>query len=442
MTHPFIYRNCLTSFCVFALLGIVPAYADGPATGMESARLDVPLLGPAAILPSRTLVPLTEDSDLSLMTLIFGAQTGLEYNSNIYRASTSEQSDLIATLSPRIALKSNLAKHRLDMSVTPEIGRYLSESKNNYVDWDARMRGRYDVSLTNALSLDARYRKGHVAIGSFEDEPTATLQEPVTYDQFDLGAQWEGQQNLLHYAAGTSWHSYDYENVLREDTTTSIQDDRDRDVIELTGKLGYEFISSFVTYVRGSFNSRSYDTRVDSSAVYTRDSDGYGVALGLSRDIPESPFRFDAYVGYLAQNYDATQLDDVSAPDAHFDGSWQITPADLFTLSLDREVKDTNTDGVSSTLQSNLAAELVHDFTEQFALGAHTAYTNSNYQTNLSVATLDREDHIYEAGLGARYSLWQNVDLRMDYTYRDRESNQALTDYAAHIAGISLSIDY
>ena len=84
----------------------------------------------------------------------------------------------------------------------------------------------------------------------------------------------------------------------------------------------------------------------------------------------------------------------------------------------------------------------MHDFTEQFALGAHTAYTNSNYQTNLSVATLDREDHIYEAGLGARYSLWQNVDLRMDYTYRDRESNQSLTDYAAHIAGISLSIDY
>ena len=434
-------RILLASTCaVLALAATAPAFAaDNPARSKSGT--DIPVLGPRVETPPRALITPSE-ADYSLMTLTLGAQTGLDYNSNIYRASRGEESDIIATFSPKLNLRSHFEKHRLDFSLTPEAGHYFADGKNDYLDWDTRARGRYDVSLTDAIFLDARYRYGHVAIGSFEDDPTANLKDPVTYDRYELGAQWVGQKALFHYEAGAIWDAQDFDNVRRIDNTLNVQDDRDRDSYSVAGKLGYEFSTPYMVYVRGALNDRRYDNRIDSSLLYPRDSDGYEVALGFATVPEDSPWNFDAYLGYLSQDYDASQLKDVDGLDAKATMSWQSSSADLFEFTLDREIKDTNTAGVSSSLQTRLAGEYTHDYSNILAFGALLSYTDSNYQTNRTIALLDREDDTYEAGLNATYSPRQDIDIRAGYNFSSRDSNQALADYDAHIIGLSFAIKY
>ena len=402
---------------------------------------DIPILGPQVEAVPRSIITPSEHN-YSLMTLILGAQAGLDYNSNIYRAASGEESDFIATFSPKLNLKSNFEKHRLDFSITPEAGNYFADSKNNYLDWDARARGRFDASPTDALFLDARYRYGHVAIGSFEDDPTANLKDPVTFDRYELDAQWVGHKDFFHYEAGAAWDAQDYDNVRRVDNTLNVQDDRDRDIYTLTGKLGYEFSSPYIVYLRGALNDRRYDNRIDSSILYPRDSDGYEAAIGFSRIPGDSFLNFDAYIGYLGQEYDAAQLKDVHGIDAKATLNLLLSPADILEFSLDREVKDTNTAGVSSSLQTRISGEFTHNYSDTLSVAALLSYTASDYQTNRAIATLDREDDTYQAGINMLYSPRTDIDVKAGYTFNTRDSNQTFTDYDAHILGLSLGIKY
>lgn len=428
------------AFCALLPLSSLPALANAEAQASGSS--DVPVLAPAPSLPKKPLISPANGTKYSLMSLILGGQASTVYNSNIYRSSTQEESDVIATVSPKLAVESNFSRHAASLSITPEAGRYLSESKNNYVDWDVEAEGLYEASLTDALSLNAAYRRGHVAIGAFDDDTSAELSEPVIYDLFETGALWEGSKNLLHYALQGDWQSYDYDDTARENGAISVQDDRDHDRYETVGKIGYEFIPSYVFYVRGAWNDRRYDHRIDSSLLYPRDSDGYEAAIGISRDTPQAPYGFDIYAGYLNQNYDASQLEDVDGLDVSLKAHWNITDADLLKLRLDREVKDSQTDGVSSSLRTRFDADFTHSYTEKFSTGIGLGYTNDDYQSNVALAGIDRQDHIYDASLNARYVIYRDISLKLEYAYRNRESNKELTDYDAHILGLSLSAKY
>lgn len=429
-----------SSFAALTLVSM-PSHAQTSTAVSAQSGAGIPVLGPRIETPPRALIAPSQ-TNYGLMTLSLGAQTGLDYNSNIYRSSGGEQSDFIATFSPKVNLKSNFEKHKLDFSIAPEAGHYFADGKNDYLDWDVRARGRYDASLTDAFFLDTRYRYGHVAIGSFEDDPTSNLKEPVTYDRYEVGAQWVGKKSLFHYETGAIWDMQDFNNVRRLDNTLNIQDDRDRNSYALATKLGYEFLQPYIVYLRGAVNVRDYDKRIDSSLLYPRDSDGYEVALGVSK-IPASDFlNFDFYVGYLSQDYDAKQLKDVSGLDAKANVALQLTPADILEFSLDREIKDTNTAGVSSSLITMFGAKYTHEYNDMLSLNTLFSYTLSNYETNRAIAAFDREDHTYSAGLNLLYNPRKDIDIKAGYTFNTRESNQRMTDYDAHIIGLTFAIKY
>ncbi len=426
------------AFCVLLSLGTLPAVASEESNAKAAG--DVPVLGPAAPAVKKPLISPSDGDKYSLVSLVLGVRAGTTYNSNIYRSSSDEESDVIATVAPKVALESHLERNTASLSVSPEIGRYFSEDKNDYEDWDVEAEDTFEASPTNLLHVNGAYRRGHVAIGSFDDDADTALSEPVTYDLMEAGARWEGQQNLLHYGLEGEWESYDYDDTTRENGSISVQDDRDQDRYKTVAKIGYEFIPSYVFYARGSWNDRRYDNRIDSSLTYPRDSDGYGAALGLSHEAV--PYGFDVYAGYLNQDYDANQLEDVDGLDFGLNAHWNMTDADQLKVRADREVKDSLSDGVSGSLRTRVGVELAHSYNEKFSTGLALGYTDDDYHSNVALAGIDREDHIYDAGVSARYIVYRDIDVKLEYGYRNRESNRDLTDYDAHTVGLSLSAKY
>ena len=428
MEKHFIYAASALALLAF----INPALAQNPQNADTNTPRVIPTLGTPVAIPVN--LP-AENAKFALLTLALGLDAGVLYESNIYRAPRNEQSDMIAVVAPTVALKSNLVDQKITFSFTPEIGRYKSETKNNYEDWTTRLRLNRDMGLSDNLNLDAEYGHSHVAIGGFEDDPTLTLREPTEYDFMSASGLWKGFKDLFHYRFGANFDSYDYDNVLREDGSLSVQDDRDRDIYELTARFGYEFVPAYVFYMEGSWNTRNYDKRIDSSLLYTRDSDGQRASIGVYRDITGLPLTFDASIGYLGQSYDATELPDVDALDYRLTGKWRVSPMDTLTLHIRRDVKDSSVNGVSGALQTQSTLDLTRVYNDSLSYGAKVGYMNADYESNVALAGVDREDNIYDAGLHAQYAIGQHSALKLEYDYRDRESNRALTDYTDHTIG-------
>ena len=433
-----IFRLRTLAVATLALCGgsVLAFAAEEPFT----TPMDVPVLGPKGA--ERSLVPPAEESIYSLFSLKYGAVAGGEYNSNIFKAASGEESDYIFTFAPEVSLTTNLTRHEFGVYAEGEIGRFAADEKNNYLDRVIGADARFDVTPTDVLYFDARHTAAHVGIGSFVDDVFSNTTEPVEYDLYTGEADWKGHKDLYHYSLTGIWNSYSYENVGRVDGTRSIQEDRDRDTHDIIAKTGYEFIPSYLFYVRGALDNRDYDKRIDSSADFSRDSDGYRLAVGVSNENKADAINFDAYVGYMNQDYDAQVLDDVSGIDAYAAGSWKITPANTLSAKLDREIRDSQSDGVSGILNTRFGMDFQHQYSEALALKVGASYTDSNFETNTALTDLDRQDDIYDAYTRGSYTLNPNTSVNVEYSYRDRESNRPFASYEAHSVGLSLALKY
>lgn len=437
MKHTFKLSNFFGTLLLMCGTSSIALAAEEKA----SASSDVPVLGTPSE-EKKAPFNLSDNWLYSLMTLDIEGDFGAKYLDNIYKASSGEESDVVVSFAPEISLESNLTEHEFGFRFAPEFGYYLADERNNYADWVVEADGRYDFSVTDALRVGALYKHGHVGIGSFEDDAGSINSEPVEYDLYRLEAAYTGRHDLTHYELAGRWDSYDYDSVFRRDTTFSNQDDRDHDEREVIGKLGYEFVQPYVFYIRGGANERDYDHRVDSSATYRLDSDGYEAAVGVSRDIPEEDFSFDTFIGYMDQDYDAVQLSDIEEVDFYFDGEWKITPNDILGFNLDRWIKDSTTNGVSGIVNTRVGADFTHIYNEKLSVGADASYTNADFETNQALNAIDRDDDIYDLGLNSRYILSHNAKLKLEYDYRKRNSNRAFASYDSHAVGLTLALEY
>ena len=420
-----------------------------PAIAQEKTKSDIlwsdiPKLGKKSY--SKEIADKNKPENLlkySSIIMRINADTGMIYNDNIYRSASGEESDLITFLKPELSIISNFEKHAFNLYAKPDLGIYISDSRNDYLDFNIGGNYRLDISDNDQIDLGTSYAHKHMSIGSFIDDPDNNLKKPVVYDNHQIGMNWNGRANIWHYSFGGIWNAYDYDNTSRQKGTVSIQDDRDYDNYKLQAQIGYEFVPFHEIYVRAVHDIRDYDTRIDSSELYPRDSDGYLVAVGISnKNSSFSSYDYNAYIGYLSQDYDATQLPSVKAVDLYLDSKWQVTEKNLLKAEIMRRVKDSTSDGVSAYLQSKMHLKLTHDYNENISFGGRVSYTNNNFETNKAIENLDRDDDIYELGIWSRHEIYNNTDLKFEYSYLDRDSNSPTASYNTNKFGITLSFKY
>lgn len=260
------------------------------------------------------------------------------------------------------------------------------------------------------------------------------MSEPVSYIALSTELGLKADFENWIYTVSTSWDSYDYDDTRRRNGTISIQDDRDRDDYGVQLKTGYKLSSDLVVYLRVGLNERNYDNRIDSSAAFTRDSDGYDVLSGMT--YKGLNLTGDFVVGYAQQNYDAAELPSVSAPAFLFDGTWEASQRVSLRFQADSSIKDTTNTGVSAYIQNRFRVNYNHDLNEQTEFGINLQYINNNFETNTSLNPISRQDDVYEG------EVYDNVGLRLSYGYRDRQSNVSTAEYESHKIGARLVFDY
>lgn len=339
------------------------------------------------------------------------------FDDNIFYTRNDQVDDFITLYSPSLSLRSDWKEHELNLSVGSTVGRYDDNGNEDYEDYFAGVDGHYDFSKKTRVFGGVQYNDLHEG----RDDPDDVFGlEPTEYDLLDLYAG--GQHDFGQYQArfGITLQDYDFDDVAATAGLIN-NDDRDRKEYELGlrvsrlwGKIGRGFLQTV-------FSKREYDLALDDNG-FNRESDGVGVSVGLQFS-PIKNLNAEIQAGYLWQNYDDANLEDVNVPDFGALVSWRPSRLTKFDLSVDRRVRETTLANASSYVSTYGHASVEHYMSSDLIFNTGFSFTENDYEG------VGRTDEVISFDVGNRYYFNPQIFAGLSYQFIHRDSDQAGEDF-------------
>lgn len=346
-----------------------------------------------------------------------GLTVGESFDDNIYATPNNRVSDFITTILPFIGLRSNWAHNMLNFQASGDFGRYAAHSNENYNDYSVGGDGRYDVTKRVNIFGGASFAHLHESPES-PDNVNGTL--PTTYNDLQSHLGIEVKQDRFFARFGGTFEQLNYNNVPSAAGYIN-NNDRDRNVYELGGRVGMELGGGFQVFVQGTHNWRDYRLPVDDYG-YARNSSGNEIDVGFAQEGP-GPLTGEAYVGYLDQNYVDAALGNVSVPDFGGELTYHISQVTKVTAFLSRAVLESDLQGVGSYLDTTGGFRFDHDLRRDLKWQVRASYSFDDF-TGTS-----RRDRVASFGTGLRYFFMPQLFVGADYQYQRRSSNDVTVNY-------------
>lgn len=360
-----------------------------------------------------------------------------EYSDNIYATQNGEQGDFITTVSPQLSVQSDWGNHMLRFDGGADVAFYNDNDSENFEDYRFGASGRVDVTRQTKIRPRVSYRRAHTDRSSPND---AGGVEPTIFDVKSAGLEGSHKFNRVSVSLGGAFDQYDYDDVATSGGGTINNDDRDRDQIEGSVRLGYEFSPNYDGFVRGTYNVRNYDSAVDDNGI-NRDSDGIEIVAGIGIDFGGITFG-DFFAGFRSQDYDDPLLKTASGPVVGADITWNVTQLTTVTGTISREIREATTqDPVSGNFASGrffstVGVAVDHELRRNVLLGANASASQDDFEG------IDRTDNIFRAGLNAKYLINRYANVGGEYRLRVRESDAAGADFTENQFLLSLRVQY
>jgi hypothetical protein len=434
MKQDSLYRILLTATATGLLLS-APVYAEDMSYGGD------PNDDEATPLLPKDETFLEKDVEAA-STLAIGGTAGIGYIDNIYRSPNNEESDVVAVFRPGVRYKQDLKPYRFRLDGNLELGEFLDEGRNSYIDGDVKGEMAYDIGLDSKVYLDGRHRYDHVAIGGFVDDPSDQADEPTPYRYTEVGAGYVKDSATWVGLLDGRFTNFNYDNVNRTDQSRIINDDRDRNEGLLTGRLGYKFIPQTAFYVQQAGNFRSYTTKIDDTAINERDSTGTETLVGVAYAKPSDHFWADAGVGYMWQNYEDQTREDVDDFALRAAAQWREANLWRVRADLTRDVQEATNFGTSSYIQTRAGVRGDYLLDETWILGGAARYTINDFQINPAFALPKREDEVFDMTASIDYLITPIYTVGAEYLFVNRDSDAAEAEYTANTIMARVGVRY
>lgn len=378
----------------------------------------------------------------ALARMTYGGSAKLMYMDNIYRSNTNEESDLVTIVAPGIALRTDMERHEASARLRVEGGAYMDNGENSYVDVQGDAQGSYAITDTLSLIGDMDVRRDHVPIGAFVDNPDRIADEPTVYVKTEGNVGLKADNGVYHGMVVTGLNYLDYDNAEARGGGVIINDDRDRIEWNSRARAGAYVAPQWLAYVQGTLNRRHYRTQIDSTALFEKDSDGYGLAAGMAHGEETAPTRYDIQAGYIQQDYDNPALRDIGTLGMEATGRWQVS--EVLALRLDgvRSIEENTLFGASGHVMTRARAGLEYDFAPQWELDTDLRYTHNDFEFNPANGVGGRTDDIWDTSVLVEYNIAGNYYAGVEYIHVNRDSTDDSAEYTTNAALVHLSLKY
>lgn len=342
--------------------------------------------------------------------------SSVEFNDNVFAASTDGVADTIARITPGVDVASNWSRHALEMYAHGTFNRYLTYSSQDTDDYSVGGQGRLDV--LRSFQINAGGDWSHLT----EPRTAAAAQNqpfPVEYNTGSAFLSASKEFNRLRLLGRFDFQNYDYLNRAGNFD----QDDRDRSNYLGKLRLDYALSPDTAAFVQVSGNIADY--RLKSSPVVNgvpvipgfvlRDSHGYEVLGGVNFDLTHL-MRGEIGAGYIKQDYKTSSFQNIGG--FGFRGQVEWFPTQLLTVKLTgtRSIQDAGIQGASGYLSTNVGGEVDYELLRNVILTGQAGYGDDSYRG------IDRDDHRYNAGVSATYLMNRNIGLTLGYTFYRQDS--------------------
>lgn len=334
------------------------------------------------------------------------------YDNNIFAREDQETDDLIYVLAPRLELESNWGKHALRFGADSTILRYEDNDSEDREDYTIWAEGRVDVSASGFLGTELRHAKRHENRESPDD---AGGFKPTEFYVSSLAASYEIRPDprRLYGRIEGEYRRFNFEDSLGPGGPID-NDDRDRDEVRGTIRLGYAVRPAYSIFVQGDSRSIKYDDRFDDDG-FQRDSDGYRISVGTALDFSGKIFG-DLLVGYRSDTFDDARYSDVDGFSFGADLTWNISGLTTLRFLGRQSVETTTVQGASAIDATSFALGVDHELLRNLILGLEWNTVEEDFEG------IDRKDEVDTIDFSARYLMNRRAELVLAYSYRRRDT--------------------
>jgi len=366
-----------------------------------------------------------------------------EFNSNIFKtddAATDDVDDFIAVISPSFALVSDWNNNYFGLNASADIGRYSDNDGENYEDFDFGANGRIDMSRGSNIFADLTYAEKHEDRGAPDTDGGQS--EQTQYSTLKAMAGFKRDEGVMSFAVDGSYEKSDYDDVALIGGGTLNNDDRDRETVKASVRLGFDMNEDYEAFVKFTTVKVSYDDSTEDGGPL-RDNDGWEVIGGAAFDVGGKS-KGEFYVGYVKRDFDSATLAQAgNISDVKFGASllWSATELTSVQFSIDRNVTETTVRSVNGKAASGILSTLYsvrmeHELRRNILMNVSGSYSNLDFQN------IGREDHMTKLGAGLRYMFNRNFSLNADYAYDKRATGVDDQDYKLHSFIVSLAAQW
>lgn len=367
--------------------------------------------------------------DLGLFLLLPKVEAEQTFNSNIYATRGDVKSDTYTTIRPELSLRSRFAQHELNVHVLAEKYLYRTYTRDNHLDFQADVSGRYDVQAGSELTLFTQYFSRHEDRSS-PDEAGGLKPTPTQGLVSRLGGKHEAGRFTV--SGDITAQRLTFDPVATSSGTIVPNSDRDR--WELEGRLrgAYELFPGYAAVTQVSANTRRYDDAFDRNG-YERSSHGYRVEGGIGVDLSQL-LRGDFLVGYLAQDYRDPRFKDPSGLSLRATFNWTPDKLLIVVPSLERVVAETTRSGASSQVRTTGSVLVRYEAARNILLSSFlsASYTENSGQTPT--------DWLYEARVRGIYSFTPEVFAGAEAVQKIKETQGEVGGYKQTIFMLRLGL--
>ena len=336
---------------------------------------------------------------------------GIEQNDNIYVTNANKKSDTIVTVDPRIDVDSNWSRNALQAFARGATRAYTRYTTESTTDYEVGAQGRIDAGTGNVSGGGdtGEYTEPRTAVTA-----TPSSKAPIRYQLSDGFVSGVEEFNRVRLTGRIDLQNFDYHNGQNTNGTTLVEDDRNHTTYTYYGKGEYAVSPDTSVYLDASFNDHQYQLSPP-AAPTNRNAHGEQVNLGASFDLTKT-IRGYVKVGYMTENFAATQFSTYSGFSAM--GSVEWFPDELTTVTLtgSHQIQDAAADGSAIYVSGVGSLQIDHELLRNLLLNARVGYENDAYRG------LARTDTQTTAYVGAKYLMNRVVGFTLGYTYLNQTS--------------------
>ncbi|HEX8901535.1 outer membrane beta-barrel protein [Vitreimonas sp.] len=337
---------------------------------------------------------------------------------NVFAEETGADEDVIYAVAPSARVRSNWSRHAIQVEAG---GRFESHEDFSSEDADtnfARFYGRLDVGARSTVALSASTAH-EVESRTEPDAPTGG--DPVEYDRQDVALTAVHTFNRFKLTGGVAQRTFEFDGTqnIRDNEETSI---RARVDAELTPRIGL--------VLQAVADERDYDNHPTPAIV---NSEGRTLLAGVSVNFTDL-MRGEINVGQFEREYDAGNSVEGLAVAANLE--WYPTGLTTVTVTGRRNTEDVigATESQPFT-ETEFGARVDHELLRNLILTAGAQIGRRDYES------IDREDEVLSADVGADYLINRRVALRARYVFDDVQSSgiDRYRDFEANAFTLGLS---